>query len=209
MSSLEATLQNRLEGYDVLVLPGWKNSGPAHWQSHWEDKFPEWERVQQVSWDRPQRSDWILSLESAVARARRPVVLIAHSLGCVTVAHWALRHARDRVAAALLVAPADVERSTVSTALRGFGPIPTRTLPFPTLVVGSDNDPSCTAWRASELAEKWGADFHLLHGAGHINADSRLGDWEEGLQLLNGWLQKHIASPVADTEARHRFLWVA
>lgn len=207
MSSLEAKLQNSLDGYDVLVLPGWKNSGPAHWQSHWEDKFPEWQRVEQVSWDRPQRTDWVLALESAVSRARRPVVLIAHSLGCVTVAHWALRHARDRVAAAMLVAPADVERNTVSPVLRGFGPIPSQKLPFPTLVVGSDNDPSCSAWRACELAEKWQAEFHLLHGVGHINADSRLGDWEDGLHLLHDWLKTRIALPEA--EQRQRFLWVA
>ena len=207
MSRIEAQLQHTLDHHDVLVVPGWRNSGPGHWQSLWEDKFPEWQRVQQASWDRPQRGDWVLALEAAVARSPRPVVIIAHSLGCITVAHWAQRLARGRVAAALLVAPADVERSTVSPGLRGFAPVPAGALPFPALVVASDNDPCCAPWRACELAEHWGAGFHLLGGAGHINADSGLGDWEGGLELLHDWLRNEVIAP----RAAHgqRFLWVA
>lgn len=191
MSRLEATLQDRLEGYDVLVLPGWKNSGPAHWQSHWEDRFPEWQRVQQHNWIQPDRDAWVATLDRYLALATRPVVLVAHSLGCVTVAHWAAQARQpEKVAAAFLVAPADVERSTVATSLRRFAPIPQQPLPFPSLLVGSDNDPACQAWRACELAQSWGSRFHLLVGAGHINADSGLGDWDAGLGLLSGWLRE-------------------
>lgn len=200
MSRLEATLQDRLEGYDVLVLPGWKNSGPAHWQSHWEDRFPEWQRVQQHNWVHPDRDEWVATLDRYLALATRPVVLLAHSLGCVTVAHWAaLARQPEKVAAAFLVAPADVERSTVATSLRRFAPIPRQPFPFPSLLVGSDNDPACQAWRACELAQGWGSRFHLLAGVGHINADSGLGDWDAGLGLLSEWLQG-----VLPTEHRER-----
>lgn len=181
-------LQARLAPYDVLVLPGWHNSGPAHWQSHWETLFPVLRRVQQDNWATPQREDWIATLDKAVSGCRKPVLLIGHSLGCITIAHWARQH-RHRVAGALLVAPADVERRTVAPALRRFAPIPSARLPFPSLVIGSDNDRCCSAWRAAELAEQWGAELHLLYGAGHINADSGLGDWQEGIILLNEWLQ--------------------
>jgi predicted alpha/beta hydrolase family esterase len=192
-------LRHVLRDHDVLVLPGWRNSGPDHWQTHWERRFPEWRRLQQDNWSHPRCVDWVARLDEAVAASRRPVVLVAHSLGCVTVARWAAR-AGGRVAAALLVAPADVERPNVAGALRGFAPLPRSVLPFPTLVVGSDNDPACSAWRAAALADSWGAEFLLLQGAGHINADSGLGDWEAGRQLLEAWLRRHLP--------RH-FRWVA
>jgi predicted alpha/beta hydrolase family esterase len=204
--SLESALQDKLDGYDVLVLPGWKNSGPRHWQTRWEDRFPSFRRVQQENWLQPQRDDWVAALEGAVAACRRPVVLVAHSLGCITAAHWAARHDGTRVAAALLVAPADVERSTVARSLKGFAPIPATALPFPTLLVTSDNDPACAAWRAACLAEAWQAKLQVLPGAGHINADSGLGDWDAGLRLLDAWLGRQrwrAAKPAL------RFRWVA
>ncbi|MDI1301926.1 MAG: alpha/beta hydrolase [bacterium] len=207
--STEAELQQRLEGVDVLVLPGWRNSGPDHWQSRWEDKFPEWSRVQQDNWLHPQRSDWVRTLDEYIAASSRPLLLIAHSLGCITVAHWAAQSAHaGRVAAALLVAPADVERSTVASSLRSFAPVPAERLPFPALMIGSDNDHACTAWRACEFADAWGARFHLLGGAGHINADSRLGDWEGGLELLHHWLQQALPQTSASATARS-FRWAA
>lgn len=205
--TLEAALQQKLEGYDVLVLPGWKNSGPGHWQTLWEDRFPEWRRVQQSNWTHPQREEWIGALQNAVAATTRPLLLIAHSLGCVTVAHWALRHDSRRIAGALLVAPADVERSTVAGSLKGFAPIPRQPLPFPTLMVASDDDPTCAAWRAADLAGAWGADFRLLPGAGHINADSGLGDWDAGLALLEHWLADRLGAAAATS--RQRFRWAA
>ena len=88
-----------------------------------------------------------------------------------------------------MVAPADVQRRTVAPALRRFAPIPTARLPFPSLVIASDNDRCCDPLRAAELAGLWGAELHFLYGAGHINADSGLGDWTEGLVLLNEWLR--------------------
>jgi len=179
-----STLTSALQDYEVLVLPGWHNSGPSHWQSRWEALFPAFRRVQQQDWLQPRCKDWVATLDQAVADASRPVIIIAHSLGCATVAQWATRHDSTAVAAALLVAPADVERATVASSLRSFAPLPRRRLGFPALLVGSDNDPCCTAWRAAELADVWGTDFRLITGAGHINAESGLGDWEAGLDLL-------------------------
>lgn len=204
--NLEAALEKKLEGSEVLVLPGWKNSGPAHWQTLWEDRFPAWQRVQQANWLQPQRSDWVQALEDAVAACTRPVILVAHSLGCVTVAHWAALHDAGRISGALLVAPADVERSTVAASLKDFAPLPRAALPFPVLLVGSDNDPACAAWRAAGLADSWGAEFRLLHGVGHINADSGLGAWDAGLALFDAWLGRHLAPPA---HAPVPFRWVA
>ena len=172
-----------------LIVPGWRDSGPEHWQSRWQASLPEAHRVAQHDWERPRRIDWTGGLQAALDAlpVGRRAVLIAHSLGCITVAHWAAgadAAQRQRVAGALLVAPADVERASCIASLRDFAPIPRKRLPFDSLLVASDNDPCCALERATAFADTWEADVHVLHGAGHINVDSGHGDWIGGLALL-------------------------
>ena len=40
-------------------------------------------------WDQPHRNTWINQLNLAIRAADRPVILAAHSLGCLAVAWWA------------------------------------------------------------------------------------------------------------------------
>ncbi len=172
-----------------MIVPGWQDSGPAHWQSHGQARLHA-ERVQQTEWYRPQRTDWVRGLQRAVALADRPVLLIAHSLGCITIAHWALTapgafQARRMVRGALLVAPADVERAEAPGALRDFAPVPDRRLPFPTIAVASTTDPYCHFERAQLFAARWGARLVSLGAAGHINPDAGYTEWAEGLALLH------------------------
>ncbi len=169
---------------NVLLLPGWQNSGPTHWQSLWEAAHGH-VRVQQHDWARPLRGDWLMQLEEAVLRCDEPAVLVAHSLGCIQVAAWAA-HTRNasRVKAALLVAPGDVERDEVRGLLPGWSPIERQRLPFHSVLVASRNDPHCSFERAQGLARDWGAELVDLGNAGHINADSGLGDWPPGLALV-------------------------
>lgn len=170
---------------DVLLLPGWQDSGPGHWQTEWE-RLHGYRRVQQHDWMRPLRGDWSTRLEEVVADASGPLLLAAHSLGCILTAWWAAhtRHAH-KVRGALLVAPGDVERPDLAAQIRGWMPIARQALPFPCVLVGSRNDPYCSLERARGLAADWGARF-VDHGAcGHINAESALGDWPEGHALLH------------------------
>ena len=173
---------------NVLILPGWQGSGPQHWQTLWEAAHG-YQRVEQHDWTHPLRGDWIARLEDVVLSCDDPAVLVAHSLGCVLVAAWAAhsRHA-DRVRAALLVAPADTERPEIREQLRHWAPIATQPLPFPSLVVASRNDPFCRFERAQFLAAAWGSRLVDQGEAGHINADSCLGDWPQGHALLSGLL---------------------
>jgi uncharacterized protein len=168
----------------VLVLPGYGNSGPDHWQTLWERRHG-YERVQQSDWDRPQLADWVAGLERAVAREPGPVVIVAHSLGCIAVAHFAATPAASQVAAALCVAPADVD-SEMHTPddVRNFAPVPLAPLPFRTIVVASRTDPYIRFARATALAEHWGARLVDVGRQGHINADAGIGDWPEGHALL-------------------------
>lgn len=182
-------LRAQLLGLHPLVVPGWHNSGPRHWQSVWETSFPSMQRVQQNDWVTPRREDWIARLDEAVRSARKPVLLIAHSLGCATIAHWASRQNRPgNIAGALLVAPADVERASAASALRDFAPLPRQHLGIPTLMVASSNDHCCTVERAHALASDWGSTLQIIGDAGHINADSGLGEWHSGQELLANWI---------------------
>jgi len=169
----------------TLLLPGWLDSGPAHWQSRWERRYGH-ERVEQADWVWPRRGDWMARLEDVLLASARPAVLVAHSLGCQLVAAWAAHsdHGR-RVQAALLVAPPDTERPETPPNLRGWRPIVRDRLPFPSLVVASSDDPFCSLARAAQMAADWGSTWHGIGARGHVNGESGLGDWPEGAALLD------------------------
>ena len=174
----------------ILILPGWQNSGPDHWQSRWEALYGD-QRVQQHDWMQPLRGDWMMQLEEAVLAAPTgPIVLAAHSLGCLLTAAWA-QHSRNaqRVVGALLVAPGDAEREALRAALKSWSPIVLQRLPFASTLLGSHDDPYCSFGRAKQLASAWGAEFVDYGNKGHINAESGLGDWPEGRVLLNRFLE--------------------
>lgn len=183
---------------NLLVLPGWQNSGPDHWQSLWERDLG-YQRVQQHDWMRPLRGDWIARLEDVVLDCEGPVVLVAHSLGCLLVAAWA-SHSRHtaRVQAALLVAPGDAEQEALRPVLTSWAPIAMQRLPFPSVLLGSQNDPYCSLSRAQTLAQAWGSDFVDAGPLGHINAESGLGTWPDGQALLAALIQRTDSSTPYD-----------
>lgn len=174
---------------NILILPGWQNSGPDHWQSRWEAQHG-YRRVDQHDWMQPRRGDWIARLEDVILSTDGPVLLVAHSLGCILTAAWAqVSRSTARVQGALLVAPGDAEREALRPVLPIWSPIVRQRLPFASVLVGSRNDPYCSFERAQGLARDWGSRFIDAGERGHINAESGLGDWPEGharlLELMN------------------------
>lgn len=170
---------------NVLILPGLYNSGPEHWQTHWERAHPEFRRVEQDDWDRPRCSDWVARLEDAVREGGPDTVLVAHSSSCALVARWAETTKQPRwVRGALLVAPSDTEAPSYPEGPEGFSPMPLNRLPFPSIVVASSDDPYVTLERAEEFARAWGSEFVNIGPGGHLNSASRLGDWPVGFALL-------------------------
>ena len=119
----------------VLLLPGWQNSGPSHWQSRWQ-ALHGWPRLTQDDWLWPRRGDWMMRLEEDLLADARPALLVAHSLGCHLVAAWAA-HAQHthRVAGALLVAPPDLERADIPPQVQAWAPMLRRPLPFASTAV--------------------------------------------------------------------------
>lgn len=179
----------------VLTLPGLGNSGPDHWQTHWEATLPKISRVELGMWNTPRRNPWVTKLEQSIRDADAPVILVAHSLGCLTVAWWsalAFPLWGTRVAAALLVAPPHLESETFPVLEKEFGRLPQLPLPFPTIVVASHDDPYGSFDQIAGLARDWGAALVDAGTVGHINALSGLGAWTEGMVLLDRL--KHAAA---------------
>ena len=207
----------------ILTVPGLGGSGPTHWQSLWERGRADIVRAELGMWHRPRRDDWVTKLDQAIARARAPVILVAHSLGCLTVAWWAQVSPRtygSPVAGALLVAPPDVDRPDAPEEIRDFAPSPRRLLPFPSILVASSDDPWIDVGRARSLGADWGSHFVRIGPVGHINADSGIGQWPDGLALLDrvlhaardsqrqtrtpGEVRALLAGNAADTAEEHR-----
>ena len=168
----------------VLLLPGWLDSDPAHWQSRWEHRHG-YRRVTQSDWLWPRRGDWMARLEEVLLESETPTVLVGHSLGCHLVAAWAAHSQHTaRVRGALLVAPPDIERDDMPPNLHTWRPIQRRPLPFAAIAVTSDDDPFSALDRSALLAREWGARQFSIGAVGHINGESGLGDWPAGHALL-------------------------
>lgn len=190
----------------VLTVPGLHGSGPGHWQSRWEQKFPDWQRVEQHDWSRPSLPLWAERVSEGVMRAQRVAsrgaVLVAHSFGCLA----ALRQvALDPVgiAGALLIAPADPDKFGVAALL------PAYRLPFPTILVASRNDPWMPQRTAFSWGTLWGSELVDAGMLGHINADSGLGEWPEGLAVLDTLVQRIGQGGEAGTGSGPSAVWEA
>jgi predicted alpha/beta hydrolase family esterase len=169
----------------VLVVPGLHGSGPGHWQSRWERLYPAFERVEQDCWERPDLPVWSQRLQQVLGERRTPSLLVAHSFGCLTTVDCMRKGGADlsHVVGALLVAPADPLKFQVAGLVQ-------HRLPFPSLLVGSRDDPWMSAARAAHWAQVWGSEFIDAGALGHINADSGLGDWPAGQLLLQQLRQR-------------------
>ncbi|QET01985.1 serine hydrolase family protein [Cupriavidus pauculus] len=174
-------------GLQILTVPGLHGSGPAHWQSRWEARHPDWQRIEQHDWSRPSLPLWSERVSEGVMRARRVAqggaVLVAHSFGCLATLRQA---ALDPVgiAGALLVAPADPDKFGVGALL------PTWKLPFPTVLIASRDDPWMVQRTAFSWGALWGSELVDAGQLGHINADSGLGEWPVGQAYLATLLQR-------------------
>ena len=177
----------------VLLVPGLCGSGPRHWQTIWEQTYAECSKVDLGTWDEPHRNTWINNLNLAIRRADKPVVLVAHSLGCMAVSWWA-RYEQPAwgspVAGAMLVAPPEVDFFPRDERVGRFAPTPSEHLPFPSRLIASRDDPWMGFHTAEALARRWGSTLVDVGEAGHINADSQLGAWQFGRAQLDLLLQE-------------------
>lgn len=180
--ALEA-LQRLAERYDFVLVPGFKNSGPEHWQSHWQKGTSLFRRISQSHWTQRDIHFWIDAIGRHLAESDRPAILIGHSLGALASA-CVIAEGHPGVAGAMLVAPAEPMRFEAEEH------IPRTTLPQPTVLVASHNDTLISLARATGLARAWGSDLVDLGDAGHINSEAGFGRWPYGLTILADFVER-------------------
>ncbi|SCW80157.1 hypothetical protein SAMN02927900_05116 [Rhizobium mongolense subsp. loessense] len=169
----------------ILILPGLFGSGEGHWQDYWLKEHPDSRLVEQDDWDRPRLHDWMRRLEETLAE-EDDAYIVAHSLGCLLAAQLAGRPSARRVRGALLVAPCDLPSTeALHPGHIAFGTMPTRALPFASIVVGSLNDIYISLERLTMFACLWKSDLRNIGLAGHINVASGFGRWPSGYGLLS------------------------
>ncbi|MBY0421079.1 MAG: alpha/beta hydrolase [Parvularculaceae bacterium] len=189
----------KAEDVDFVIVPGWTDSGPDHWQTRWETRLKTARRAPIPDYDKPERDAWVRAIVASANAASRPVFCVAHSLGCIAVAH-AADALKGRVVGAMLVAAPDLGAPEVVDAFlaeagegverpRGFDPTPLAALPFPSLLVASRNDPFCAFSRAEALADAWGSTLVDAGEAGHIHTAAGYGPWPEGAMRLGAFLK--------------------
>ena len=186
----------KIKDCELLIVPGLGNASPFHWQSRWQDKMSTARRVEQDDWNRPQCEAWTQRLIEEVGKAEKPVILIAHSLGVLTVAH-AAPALGDKVAGAFLVGASDWERPERKDRYgdHGFDPVPRMPLGFPGLMLASSNDPTCDLDKAEAWARDWDVRFGNAGEAGHFEAESGHGPWPEGLMAFAKFTQSLGTKP--------------
>lgn len=179
----------------ILIVPGLNGSSGDHWQNHWLYDHPQAVLVEQADWDNPHRLQWLHRLEQAVLD-HPDALLVAHSLGAILTAALATSPVSRLVGGALLVAPADIERTSILHARSyDFGAMPTERLPFPALLVASTNDPYMALSKAESAARAWSVPLINLGAAGHINVQSGFGRWARGYELAGQVLRRNWSRP--------------
>ena len=175
----------------VLFVPGLRNHVPGHWQTLLEGKIAGSRCVPRLVRDKLSREAWVDELDRSLAAIDGPVVLVAHSAGCMIAVHWALRHERA-ILGALLATPADLESPlpagypTQQALLDGgWLPIPRRRLPFRSIVAASTNDPLARCERVRSFAVSWGSKVVDLGAVGHLNPAAGYGEWPRANDFID------------------------
>jgi len=180
---------SRFANFKILVMPGLHGSDHDHWQSAWELWYPEFQRVKQDDWEHADLDGWAQRLIERAEGAVRPVVVVAHSFGCLATVHASVMRP-GLIAGALLVAPAEPSRFSVESRL------PASTLRLHTTIVASTNDPYMEHESAEQWTERWGSQMVTLQEAGHINVQSGYRSWPWGLDLLESVCQRAVNFPL-------------
>lgn len=181
----------KIKDSEILIIPGLHNASPFHWQSRWEEKMSTARRVVQADWGNPNRDRWVEPVIEAVAKAEKPAILVAHSVGVLTVVHAAPELDKTRLAGAFLVGASDWERDELEAKYpgHGFAPVPRKPLGFKALMLASSNDETCSVEKAEHWARDWDVQFGNAGEAGHFTETSGHGPWPEGLMAFAKFTQ--------------------
>jgi predicted alpha/beta hydrolase family esterase len=178
----------------VLIVPGLRDAVAGHWQTLLAARLADAGRpvrgVPPMGRENLDCAQRVAAIEREARAIAGPIVIVAHSGGCVMLAHWAMQ-TRRAVRGALLAVPPDFERALPEgyptlAELRegGWLPVPRMPLPFRSIVAASRNDPLARFERIEELAGAWGSSLVDLGEVGHLNPASGFGEWPRAEQFI-------------------------
>ncbi len=184
----------------VLIVPGLRDHAAQHWQTLLAAELPQVKSVKPMGRNDLDCQKRIEAIETAISNIEGPVVIVAHSAGCIMTAHWARTTKYVHlVQGALLVTPPDFETPMPKTyptieALRtgGWLPTPRNILPFTSTVAYSQDDPLGSVETVEQLANDWGSFKVNLGFVGHMNPASGYGHWPEARTLLSRFFDLEI-----------------
>jgi predicted alpha/beta hydrolase family esterase len=179
----------------VLIVPGLRDHVAQHWQTLLEARLHAAGRavasVPPMGREDLDCATKVAAIERTAQSVAGPIVIVAHSGGCVMLAHWA-RQTQRAVRGALLAVPPDFERPMppgypALEALRASGwlPVPRARLPFRSIVAASRNDPLAGYDRVVDLAAAWGSELVDLGEVGHLNPASGYGEWPRADEFID------------------------
>lgn len=179
----------------ILIVPGLRDRVDAHWQTLLEsDLIARGRKVRSVA---PlgrvdlDCASKVAAIEETAQSIEGPLIAVAHSGGCIMLAHWA-KHTGRRLVGALLATPPDFEHELPpgyptldELNANGWLPVPRAPLPFPSVTAASRNDPLARYERVQELASDWGSVLVDLGEVGHLNPASGYGPWPQAEALID------------------------
>ncbi|MFM2479915.1 RBBP9/YdeN family alpha/beta hydrolase [Celerinatantimonas sp. YJH-8] len=174
----------------LLFLAGIGNSGSEHWQRQWylESEQATW--VEHSNWEQPVMEQWLDDFEHALVSIHEPVVVIAHSLGCVLFTEWLRCHDLGQVSGAMLVAMPNVLGPEFPEQAVHFSNLGTYCDCCPAVIVASEDDPYASIEHAYNQGRALNAAVHNIGAVGHINGQSNLGYWLEGQMILRDLIHR-------------------
>ncbi|MCI1857139.1 MAG: alpha/beta hydrolase [Sporolactobacillus sp.] len=204
-----------------LILHGFAGSTNGHWQQWLSGElsgrgysvyFPHFS-----DWFRPLKTVWLAELKRTVLAIPKeePLVVVAHSLGCLLWFHFAAQEQKRRAARVLLVSPPaetlgedslkifypdrEEPRKRAFEGIRTFYPFPSdktclKKAAKRTLIVTSTTDPFLPASKRAQY-DAYGVPMLVLPAMGHINVQSGYGPWPWILSLCLG---KELPSPAGN-----------
>ena len=165
----------------VLLIPNDHAERDTPWIARLERDLPNCRRLDLGMWENPHRNTWVNKINLAIHRADKPVVLVAHGLGCVALAWWAEFESPaygDPVTAALMLSPPDVDRPGIDPRLARFSSCPRQPLPFESILVADKQSPAPARSTLCTLAQDWGSTFMEVEGvSSYCDTPSSLTSW--------------------------------
>jgi predicted alpha/beta hydrolase family esterase len=187
-------MTDQADRFTVLIVPGLRDAVDDHWQTLLQRDLRKAARpvasVLPMGRENLSCSARVAEIERTAQSIEGPIVAVAHSGGCIMLAHWA-RRTKRAVRGALLATPPDFEKPMpegypTMDALRAGGwlPVPRKPLPFPSIVGASRNDPLGRFSRVTALASDWGSEVVDLGSVGPLNPASGYGQWTKAESLI-------------------------